>query len=81
MCNGLDISFCASYQFGDNDKIPLLKDKEVGRPYCPFTLWLDPELTRFIAENEDEITKQIPDFILWGENWGEDWRVLKNEIK
>ena len=68
-----EISFSASYQFSENDTIPLLKDNIVGmQPYCPFILWLDPDLTNFILENEDDITKQIPDFILWNK----DWKVL-----
>lgn len=70
-----EISFSASYQFSEKDTIPLLKDKKVERPYCPFTLWLDPELTSFVYDNEDEITKQIPDFILWSK----DWTILKNK--
>jgi hypothetical protein len=64
-----EINFSASYQFGPNDNIPLLKNKKVGRPYCPFTLWLDPELTSFIFENNDDVTKQIADLILWDEDW------------
>ncbi|MEN9549182.1 MAG: hypothetical protein RIR12_1773 [Bacteroidota bacterium] len=70
-----EIAFSASYQFGPNDNIPLVKNKKVGRPYCPFTLWLDPELTIFVNENVDEVTKQIPNFILWDE----DWKVLKKK--
>ncbi len=63
------ISFSASYQFGDDNKTSLLSNKKVGRPYCPFTLWLDSELSMFVKENEDDITKQISDFILWDEDW------------
>lgn len=69
-----EISFGASYQLGENNEIPLLKDKIISRPYCPFILWLDPELTKFVAINEDDITSQIPKYILWKE----DWKVLKN---
>jgi hypothetical protein len=75
MISQKNISFSASYQFGENDNIPLLKNKKLGRPYCPFKLWLDPELAIFVLENEDEITKQIPNFILWSE----DWTVLKQK--
>jgi hypothetical protein len=68
-----EISFSTSYIFGKDDTSSLLKDKKLGRAYCPFTLWLDPELSKFVLENEDDITKQIPKYILWDE----DWRVLK----
>jgi hypothetical protein len=71
MINKEFISFGASYQFYSNN---LINGKKIGRPYCPFTLWLDPELTEFVKSNDDEITKKIPKFILWGE----DWTVLKN---
>lgn len=70
-----EITFGASYLFGKDDNTSLLKNKKLGRPYCPFTLWLDPELANFVLKNEDEITKQIPNFILWSE----DWTVLKQE--
>ena len=62
------ISFSASYQFGD-DNSSLLMNNKVGRPYCPFILWLDPELSMFVKENEDEITKQLPNLILWDKDW------------
>jgi hypothetical protein len=64
-----EISFSASYQFGSEENWPLLSNKRISRPYCPFMLWLDPELTAFVAQNEDEITKQIPKYILWSEDW------------
>ena len=70
-----EISFSASYLFGKDDTSSLLKDKKLGRAYCPFTLWLDPELSKFVLENEDDITKQIPQYILWSE----DWRVLETK--
>ena len=63
------ISFSTSYQFGDDDNSSLLRNKKVGRPYCPFTLWLDPELSLFVNANEDDITKQLPSFILWDKDW------------
>ena len=66
------ISFSTSYQFGPEDEKPLLVNKKVGRPYCPFTLWLDPELALFAKENEDDLTKQLPNLILWNQ----DWKVL-----
>ena len=68
-----EISFSASYLFGEDDTSSLLKNKKLGRAYCPFTLWLDPELSKFVLENDDEITKLIPNLILWNE----DWKVLK----
>lgn len=68
-----EISFSASYTFGKDDKDSLIKNKKIGRAYCPFTLWLDPELSKFVFDNDDAITKQIPKYILWDE----DWKVLK----
>lgn len=73
MISKKEISFGASYQFGKDNTNSLLKNKKLGRAYCPFTLWLDPQLSEFVLENEDEISKQIPKYILWSE----DWNVLK----
>jgi hypothetical protein len=70
-----EISFSASYFFGNDDRSSILKDKKLGRAYCPFTLWLDPELSKFAFENENDITKQIPKYILWSE----DWKVIKTK--
>jgi hypothetical protein len=72
-----EISLGASYLFGEKDTNPLIKGTTIGRPYCPFVLWLDPELTKFVLENEDEITKLIPSYILWNK----DWTVVKEKTK
>ena len=72
-----EISFGSSYLFGEEDTNPLIKGTTIGRPYCPFTLWLDPELAKFVLENGDEITKLIPGYILSGE----DWTVVKEKTK
>ena len=69
----VEISFCASYLYGQDESSSILHKNKLGRPYCPFTLWLDPELANFVLYNEDEVTKRIPQYILWSE----DWRVLK----
>ena len=69
-----NISFSASYLIGQDTNTSILKENKLARPYCPFILWLDPELTRFVTDNEDEITKKIPNYILCNE----DWKVLKN---
>lgn len=37
--------------------------------YCPYILWLDPELVKFIIENEVEITQKVVDYILFDEDW------------
>jgi len=63
------ISFSASYQSVGGNGNSLLKNKKVGRPYCPFTLWLDPELSMFVKEQDDAITKQLPNLILWDKDW------------
>lgn len=68
-----EISFSASYLFGNDTTESLLKNKKLGRSYCPFTLWLDPELSKFVLDNDDATTKQIPTYILWNQ----DWKVLK----
>ena len=67
-----EISFSASYLFGNDNFESLLQNKKLGRAYCPFTLWLDPELSKFVLDNNDAITKQIPKYILWNE----DWKIL-----
>ena len=64
-----EITFGASYQFRNDETDSLLNNNKIGRVYCSFTLWLDPELSKFIYENEDAITKQIPDYILWDKEW------------
>lgn len=71
-----EISFSASYLFGTEDASPLLQYKKVGRPYCPFTLWLDSDLALFVLDNDNYITSKIPKFILWDD----DWTVIKNSI-
>lgn len=68
-----EISFSAPYLWGQDESSPLLNNKRIARGYCPFMLWLDPELSRFVLNNEDEVTKEIPTYILWGK----DWKVLK----
>lgn len=64
-----EISFSASYLFGQDENTSILNKNVLGRFYCPFTLWLDPELVRFVCDNQDEVTKQIPKYILNGEDW------------
>ncbi len=68
-----EISFSASYHFGEGDNSSLLNNKKLGRAYCPFTLWLDSELSEFVLNNDDNITKQIPKYILSSN----DWTVMK----
>ena len=68
-----EFSFNASYLSGQKGNISILKKYKLGGAYCPFTLWLDTELARFALDNEDEITQQIPKYILWSK----DWRALK----
>jgi hypothetical protein len=63
------ISFSTSYQYVADDQSCLLMNNKVGRPYCPFTLWLDPELSVFVMEHDDKITKQIPNLILLDKDW------------
>lgn len=75
--NTEEISFGTSYLWGDEDKNPPLKGTKVGGAYSPFQCWLDPELTKFVSENDDEITKLIPSYILWDKNW----KVVKKKTK
>lgn len=72
-----EISFGTSYLFDEEDTHSCLEGTTVGGVYSPFQLWLDPKLTKFVLENEDKITKQIPSYILWGKNW----RVIKKKTK
>lgn len=71
------ISFGSQYLFAMDHSIPLLNGKKIGRPYCPFSLWLDSDLSKFVLDNNDEITKQIPEYILANE----DWTHLKGNLK
>jgi hypothetical protein len=66
-----EFSFGASYQLGSNDSQPILKNNIVSRPYCSFTLWLDPELTKYVFENEDAATTQVQGYILGSKDWKE----------
>jgi hypothetical protein len=66
-----ECSFGASYQLGSNDSQPILKNNIVSRSYCPFMLWLDPELTKYVFENDDAATKQVQGFILGSKDWKE----------
>lgn len=67
--NTEEISVGVTYLWGDENKNSLIKGSTIGRPYCSFILWLDPELAKFVSENDDEITKQIPSYILNSGNW------------
>ncbi len=62
-----EIIFGSSFSTVKGDSF--IKGKKIGDIYCPFKLWLDPELTQFVLESEDHITKLIPDYILFNENW------------
>lgn len=68
-----EISFSAPYLWGQDESSPLLNGKMIARGYCPFILWLDPELSLFVLNNEDEVINQIPTYILSSN----DWRILK----
>lgn len=72
-----EISFGSSYSFEEEeeDTNSLIEGTTIGGSYCPFTLWLDPELTKFVLENDDEVTKLIPSYILWNK----DWTVVKQK--
>lgn len=67
--NRSEFSFSATYLFGPNGGTSILKGNELGRPYCPFRLWLDPELAQFVSENNDEITKLLPKYLLCSNDW------------
>lgn len=54
-------------------KSSLNNKREKIRGYSSFTLWLDPELALFVLNNDDKVTRQIPEYILYGK----DWQVLK----
>lgn len=66
-----ELTFSAAYSMGKEGTSLSLENSVLSRPYCPFTLFLDPELARFVLDNEDEITKIIPRYILWGKDWKE----------
>jgi hypothetical protein len=55
------IQFSASYKWTDdeNSNTDILKGSTLWRPYCPFMLWLDHDLVKFVSEQDDEVTKQI----------------------
>lgn len=70
---GMDeIKFGSSYYFGPDDSNPLLRNSILGRPYCPFSLWLDPDLAKFVLESSDDITRQIAGYL----RTGDDWKLL-----
>lgn len=54
-------------------KSSLNNKREKIKGYSSFTLWLDPELALFVLNNDDKVTRQIPEYILYGK----DWKVLK----
>jgi hypothetical protein len=66
------IKFSSKYNWPGNSDMGILKGSKLGRPYCPFTLWLDPSLTEFVSTNEDMVIKKISAKILWSQ----DWQVL-----
>ena len=54
----------------------MVNGTKIGGPYCPFILWTDPELVNFVMANGDELTKQLPPYLLWRK----DWKVLKEKL-
>lgn len=67
-----EFAFGAIYLFPPNN-MPILNETILSRPYCPFMLWLDPDLIQFVRDHDDEVTRHIPRYIFSGE----DWTVLK----
>lgn len=68
-----EIKFGASFFIGTDKNTAILNGNKLGRAYCPFILWLNPELAKFVLENEDEVTRQIPGYLLTNR----DWKILK----
>jgi hypothetical protein len=38
---------------------------KIWGPYCPFTLWFDPDLVKLVENSADEETKRIAYELLW----------------
>lgn len=70
-----EFSFGAVYLFPPNNA-PILTGTKLGRPYCPFTLWLDPDLIQFVRDHDDEVTREVSR-CLFSDT---DWTVIKDEI-
>ena len=63
--------FSATYLFPKNNGMPLLNNDRLSRSYCPFQLWLDPELAKFVEENEDEVTRKVAHALVAYKDWRE----------
>lgn len=63
-----EFQFSCPYIFGDVPSI-IPELKLLGGWYSPFTLWLDPELTKLVTESDSTVTSQIADYLLVRKDW------------
>jgi hypothetical protein len=70
-----EFTFGSSYLFPYQENSSILKGDKLIRPYCPYILWLNPELVKFVIENDDEVTKKVDEYIISNM----DWTVLKKD--
>lgn len=69
-----EFSFGAAF----SENHPLIRGNVIGRPYCPFRLWLDPELADFINNHNDAVTKEVAGSLYSKNGWRNALRQTDN---
>lgn len=52
----------STFEFGD---YKILNNKKIGRPYCPYSIWLDPVLVRNVCYMSEQDLKENLSNLLW----------------
>ncbi|HLD52094.1 MAG TPA: hypothetical protein VJA82_02210 [Sediminibacterium sp.] len=68
-----EFTFASAYLFPGQENSSILMGNKLMRAYCPYILWLDPELVKFVIENDEEVTEKVAEYIVFNK----DWTVLK----
>jgi hypothetical protein len=71
MASKESIKFSCAYTWPGESRSIISQPFKLSRPYCPFLLWLDPELVAYVSHQGDEVTKVIGHKLLMGEDWRE----------
>lgn len=52
----------STFEFGD---YKILNNKKIGRPYCPYSIWVDPVLIRKVCNMSEKELKESLSDLLW----------------
>lgn len=63
-----EFTFSSAYLLPDQANSSILKGNKLMRAYCPYILWLDPELVKFVIDNEEEVTEKVAEYIVFNKD-------------